>query len=83
MWLDTRECIPLADGEYVVQTVFGSVQALQYTHKAGWNTYYDCKGVLQDDKPIEFDYIARWYKVEEPPEVPQKWKDDYLNRKEQ
>lgn len=82
MWIDTRECIPLADGEYMVQTVSGDVTLMNYTFKAGWNTHYDKNGVLYSDKAIENEWVARWFKVPAPPEVPKKWKDEYL-RKEQ
>lgn len=77
MWIDTRECVPLADGEYMVQTVYGRVTAINYTHKAGWNTHYDTDGVLHDDKAMDNLYVVRWHSVSTPKSVPQKWLDEY------
>lgn len=81
MWIEARECVPFADGEYLVQTVYGRVTAMNYTHKGGWNTHYDSNGVMQDTNSIEYEYIARWCKVEKPKAVPEAWLKEYKERK--
>lgn len=78
-WVDTRECVPLEDGYYLVQTVHGDITGMGYTHKGGWNTgYYD--GVLHDDAKIDDTAIARWYRAEKPKAVPQAWLDEHLEQ---
>lgn len=78
MWIDTRECVPIADGKYIVQTVMGNVTPMMYTLKGGWNSFYKSDGTLVGEGETDPYYIVRWYKVITPPEVPQKWKDEWL-----
>ena len=77
MWIDTRECVPLADGEYYVQTVYGGVKTMYYTYEGGWNTHRDSDGALYKENAIDDGYVARWCKVETPPSVPTEWKEEY------
>lgn len=79
MWVDTRECVPIADGTYYVQTVYGDVTAMQYTYEGGWNTHYD-NGKLYDKYAMNSGYVARWHKVDYPPAVPQAWKEEYYRK---
>ena len=76
-WVDTRNCVPLADGYYLVQTVYGGITGLNYTHEGGWNTSYR-NGELHADSRIEDTYIARWYDAEAPKPVPEEWADEHL-----
>ena len=80
-WVDTIDCVPLADGDYIVQTVFGSTGTMMYTLKGGWNTYYDNKGILHNNNPMPDGYVARWYAAPTPPKVPALWKKEYLERR--
>ena len=80
MWIDTRECVPLEDGFYLVQTVTGEVIGYEYTHEAGWNTHYDDEGHLHDKNAIEDTYIARWYKATKPKPVPDEWWVEHRDR---
>ena len=77
MWTDTKDCVPLTDGNYLVQTVYGDVASMLYTTAGGWNTHIDQNGVLCDESAIEDGYVARWYDVPTPPEVPQAWYEEY------
>lgn len=77
MWIDMRECVPLADGTYLVQTVFGEVAPIHYTTEGGWNTHKDEKG-LHNDRAIDETYVARWYSVETPAAVPAEWTEAYI-----
>lgn len=77
MWIDTRECVPLSDGTYLVQTVYGEITSFSYTHEAGWNTHYNTHGVLCADSAIEDTYVARWYETEKPKPVPEAWVDEH------
>jgi hypothetical protein len=76
-WIDTRNCEPLNDGNYFVQTVYGDVTSIGYTLKGGWNTHIDKDGVLSDESAINDGYIVRWFRVERPPEVPEEWMEEY------
>ena len=76
-WINTRDCVPLVEGEYLVQTVFGGVKAMRFTPEGGWNTYY-AEGEVKG-KPLNA-YVARWYKVETPPPVPDEWLEEYMER---
>ena len=76
MWISTRECVPLGDGEYFVQTVYGSVHVMQYTFKGGWNTYYN-DGELVDKLAMPDSYVVRWYLMPDPPKVPDEWYNKY------
>jgi len=78
-WINTRECVPLTDGYYLAQTVYGEITGFMYTHAGGWNTRYDLDGNLCDASAIESTYVARWYMAEAPEEVPQEWVDEHLN----
>lgn len=84
MWVDSTDCVPIADGQYWVQTVYGDVKSLEYTYEGGWNTHYD-NGKLYNKFAMNDGYVARWHKVDYPPAVPQEWKERYfkeLERKE-
>lgn len=84
MWVDCKECEPLMDGEYWVQTVYGRVIPLRYTYKYGWNTHIS-DGVVYNKYPMNDGYIIRWHKVDLPPAVPDDLKESYyksLMRKE-
>ena len=79
MWIDTRDCVPLIDGEYLVQTVYGRVTSMNYTYEGGWNTHID--GNTGEVKCTEnaFDnlYVVRWYRHTQPKAVPEAWYDEY------
>lgn len=77
-WIDTRECVPLEDGYYLIQTVFGAVNGYTYTHAGGWNTHYDHKGNLCKNGAINDGYVARWFDAPKPKEVPEEWYEQYL-----
>lgn len=77
MWIDTRDCVPLTDGEYVTQSVFGEVQYMYYTSEGGWNTHRDENGTLYNERAIDGLYVARWYSVPSPKEVPEEWLNAY------
>lgn len=79
MWIDTRDCVPIADGSYWVQTVYGDVTPMSYTYEYGWNTSYGDNGEPNNKYAMNDGYIARWHKVDYPPAVPQEWKDSYFN----
>lgn len=77
-WVDTRNCVPLVDGYYLVQTVYGDITGYQYTVEGGWNTRYNITdGKLSADSAIENTYVARWYLAEAPDKVPQEWVDEH------
>ena len=78
MWIDTRDCVPLADGTYVVQTVYSAVTSMFYTTEGGWNTHRDSDGNLSTESAIADGYVVRWHDVETPPEVPKEWLDEYF-----
>lgn len=78
MWIDTRDCVPLEDGYYLVQTVFGEITGYSYTHKAGWNTRYDHHGNLCAKSAIENSYVARWYSTAKPMPIPEEWVNEHL-----
>lgn len=80
MWIDTRDTMPLADGEYMVQTVYGDVRSMMYTFKGGWNTYYDRFGELHGDGEKFELYVVRWYKLDEPGKVPNKWLKEFFRK---
>lgn len=79
MWVNAKERLPKKDGIYKYQSVYGDVDAMSYTVKAGWNTHYDrVTGDLIDDSAIENDgYVARWADVPEPDPIPEEWLDEY------
>ena len=78
MWIDTRDYVPIADGTYLVQTVFDELLGLKYTLQGGWNTDYDKDGNLRDESAIAYTYVARWYEAEKPDEVPEEWQTEFL-----
>ena len=78
MWIDTRECVPLVDGEYYVQTVYGDVKGMYYTHEGGWNTHKEPDGTVYTENAINDGYVVRWCKIVAPPSVPTEWKEEYL-----
>ena len=80
MWIDTRECVPLEDGFYLIQTVFGEINGYSYTNAGGWNTRYTFDGKLSDKSVIENSYVARWYKAERPAPVPEEWENEHLEK---
>ena len=82
MWIDTRDCVPLTDGNFMAQTVYGRVTTMTYTPDGGWNTYYDEDGTIHKEYTAEekadWDkYVVRWFKVPDAPKVPKAWKDEY------
>ena len=79
MWIDTRDCEPIADGSYWVQTIYGDVTSMSYTYEYGWNTSYGDNEEPNNKYAMNDGYIARWHKVDYPPAVPQEWKDSYFN----
>ena len=81
-WIDTRNCVPLIDGEYLIQSVFGNVTSMNYTLDGGWNTHYDKDGTLRNENVIADTYVARWYFAPTPPKVPALWEKEHLDRKE-
>ena len=80
MWNDTRDCTPLADGYYLVQTVFGDITGMSYTRKGGWNTRYTFEGELYSVSAVTDTYVARWYDAETPKAVPEEWVDAHMDR---
>lgn len=76
MWIDTRDCVPLEDGEYIIQTVYGRTAPMDYTRAGGWNTHYE-DGVLITNNAICDLYVARWFDIPQPKEVPEEWFDEY------
>ena len=76
MWIDTRDCVPLTDGEYIVQTVYGRTTLMNYTRKGGWNTHYE-DGTLHTDNAICDLYVVRWFDIPQPKEVPEEWFKEY------
>ena len=81
MWVDTRECVPLVDGEYMVQTVYGRVILMNYTYKGGWNTHYiNEDGELDDDSAMSNLYVVRWHSVDTPKSVPKEWYNEYWQK---
>ena len=80
MWIDTRDCVPLADGAYTVQTVYGYVTPMNYTTEGGWNTHRTAEGVLSNENAIEDAYVVRWYDIPKPKKVPKKWLTEYYER---
>lgn len=83
MWIDTIDCVPIADGEYWVQTVYGDVSTMSYTYEFGWNTSYRDDGTPNNKHAMENDgYIARWHKVDYPPAIPKEWKERYFQKLE-
>ena len=84
MWINARECVPLADGQFYVQTVYGDVTPMSYTHEGGWNTHIEPDGTVYKENAININegYIARWCMVDTPPSIPTEWKEEYLKRGE-
>ena len=78
MWINARECVPLADGQFYVQTVYGDVKPMSYTNEGGWNTHTEPDGAVYKENAINDGYIARWYMVDTPPSIPTEWKEEYL-----
>lgn len=76
-WIDTRDCVPLEDGFYLVQTVYGEVHGYIYTSAGGWNTYYTTEGELRDQNAINDGYVVRWFNAPKPKAVPRKWRKEY------
>lgn len=82
MWINSKECVPFKDGEYLIQTVFGDVRSLMYTFEGGWNTHRDENGKVNADNRMENDgYIARWFLPPTPPTIPEAWVDEYTKRR--
>ena len=77
MWIDTRDSVPLADGRYMVQTVYGKVGTMLYTHEYGWNTFISKYGKVNNDKSIDNLYVVRWFLVPPPAAVPAEWFTEY------
>lgn len=82
MWINSKECVPFKDGQYLIQTVFGDVRSLMYTFEGGWNTHRDENGKVNADNRMENDgYIARWFLPPTPPTIPEAWVDEYTKRR--
>ena len=80
MWTDTRDCVPLADGIYTVQTVTNEVTSMSYTFDRGWNTFRDCDGNLRGEEDASMQlYVVRWLEYEQPPKVPKEWVDEWFD----
>ena len=77
MWIDTRNYEPIADDVYLTQTVYGDITAMSYTLEGGWNTHRTLSGELSAESAMNDGYIVRWHEHEEPPTVPEEWKDEY------
>lgn len=78
MWIDSRDCEPLKDGEYVVQKASGVVQPMHYTEEGGWNTHRTTEGVLCDKYKLT-KTVVRWFEVPSPPkDIPEEWVEDWL-----
>lgn len=80
MWVDTRDCVPLNDGTYAVQTVYGDVVPMGYTYKGGWNTSHNIDGSLHTAHKLDNFYVVRWCIITAPPEIPQAWKNEYRTK---
>ena len=39
-------------------------------------------GTIDDEHPLSDLYVVRWYDMEEPDEVPEKWIEEFRNREE-
>lgn len=78
MWVDARNCEPLNEGEYMIQTVFGDVRAMSYTPEYGWNTCTLSDGSVCNENRVRSSYIARWLSVPTPNTVPEKWLDEFM-----
>ena len=46
MWIDNKDCTPIADGDYRVRTLNDRETCMSYTRKGGWNTFYTHDGRL-------------------------------------
>ena len=79
-WIDTRDCLPLLNGIYLVQTVYGEVTPMNYTFDGGWNTHKDSEGNLSDESAMPDTYVVRWYQHDAPKAVPKSWVDEYWER---
>lgn len=77
-WVDTKDCLPLLDGVYLVQTVYGEVTAMNYTFDGGWNTHRDMDGNLSDESAMPDTYVARWHQCDTPKAVPKEWKEAHV-----
>lgn len=82
MWINSRECVPFKDGEYLIQTIYGDVRSMLYTFEGGWNTNRNAlTGEVMTENRIENDgYIARWFLPPTPPAIPEAWVDEYKER---
>ena len=80
-WIDTRDCVPLEDGFYLVQTVYGEVYGYNYTSAGGWNTFYTTEGELRDKSAINDGYVVRWFNAPKPDAVPEEWYEEHLHGK--
>lgn len=79
-WTDTQNCVPLIDGEYLVQTIYGKVTCMGFTPEGGWNTHRDWTGKISTESAINDGYVVRWYFAERPPAVPALRKKEYEER---
>lgn len=76
-WVDTKNCVPLIDGDYIVQTVYGRTVTMSYTFEGGWNTHKNGEGELEADNAMNDGYVARWFAVEKPKPIPTEWMNEY------
>ncbi len=78
MWVDSRERLPENDGQFIYQSVYGSVSTINYTVQGGWNTHWVNPDELSEEYKIENDgYVARWFDVPEPEAIPEEWVAEY------
>lgn len=77
MWINTRDRLPDKDGEYMMQSVYGSIGTILYTVDGGWNTHRTAAGLFMDNAISNNGYIARWFDIPEPEPVPEEWVDEY------
>jgi len=72
MWIDTNNCVPLDEGQYMVQTRFNKVCPVYYTPEGGWNTSWLSDGTLDDRYAMNDGCIVRWFKVP----MPEDWVEE-------
>lgn len=59
MWIDAKDCTPLADGDYKVKTKNNRSVLMTYTREGGWNTFYTESGKLVGEDISEF--VISWF----------------------
>ena len=59
MWIETSDCIPIADGDYRVITANGRETLMSYTKEGGWNTFITHDGQLIGHDIS--DFVIMWF----------------------